>query len=135
LLLAPAHSCYPFLYTTCKRPLSTYVISTSLNCNPQNYCPATRTSLNCNPQDYHPVTSTSLNCQCSRPLSSMTLNCRLTQTTHDMPSSHVGHLSHLRHLGILGHWMHCSMPSGPCVKLPRALMAQLEQRFVVAKFE
>jgi hypothetical protein len=43
-----------------------------------------------------------------------TLNCRLAQTTNDMPSGHVGHLSHLR---LLGHWTYSGMPSGPYVIL------------------
>jgi hypothetical protein len=47
----------------------------------------------------------------------MTLNCNLTQTLHDMPSSHVGHLGHLGLLGHLGHWTYCGMPSGPYVIL------------------
>jgi hypothetical protein len=44
----------------------------------------------------------------------MSLNCNLAQTSHDMPSSHVGHLGHL---GLLGHWMYSGMPSGPYIIL------------------
>jgi hypothetical protein len=67
-------------------PLPHYLTGTSLNCQSQDYCPT----------------------------SSMTLNCRLAQTTHDMPSGHVGHLGHLR---LLGHWTYSGMPSGPYVIL------------------
>jgi hypothetical protein len=65
------------------------------------------------------TTSTSLNCTFPfLPRSSgMTLNCNLAQTSHDMPSSHVGHVGHLGHLGHLGHWTYCGMPSGPYVIL------------------
>jgi hypothetical protein len=94
-IACPTHSsCYPFLYSACKRPLSSYATGMSLNCTSQDYCPPTSTSLNCQPSWNHS--------------SSMTLNCRLTQTTHDMPSGHVRHLSHLRHLGHLGHWTYSS---------------------------
>jgi hypothetical protein len=87
LLLAPTRSShYPFLYSTCKRPLSIYSSGMMLNCQPLNYSPSSDTS-------------------------STTLNCNLTQTLHDMPSSHVRHLRHLR------HWMYCGMPSGPYVIL------------------
>jgi hypothetical protein len=85
--LAPTHSShYPFLYSAHKRPLSDYSTDTSLNCQRQDSCP----------------------------VSSMTLNCNLTQTSHDMPSSHVRHLSHL---GLLEHWMYSGMPSGPYIIL------------------
>jgi hypothetical protein len=85
--LAPTHSShYPFLYSAHKRPLSDYSTDTSLNCQRQDSCP----------------------------VSSMTLNCNLTQTSHDMPSSHVRHLSHLGHLR---HWTYCGMPSSPYVIL------------------
>jgi hypothetical protein len=62
------------------------------------------------------TTSMSLNCTFlfSNHTSSTTLNCNLTQTLHDMPSSHVRHVGHLGHLG---HWMYCGMPSGPYVIL------------------
>jgi hypothetical protein len=84
--LTPTHSShYPFLYSACKRPLSLHATSTSLNCQ-----------------------------QSQNPLSGTTLNCNLTQTSHDMPSSHVRHLSHLR---LLEHWMYCGMPSGPYIIL------------------
>jgi len=95
----PACSCYPFLYTIHKRPLSSYATSMSLNCTTLDYHLATSTSLNC----------TSLNP--SWPLSSTMLNCRTTQTTDDMPSSHHRHLGHLRHLSILGYWTYDDMPS------------------------
>jgi hypothetical protein len=84
-----------FLYTTCKRPISSY---------------ATGMSLNCNLPVSGPLTSTSLNCQCSWPSSGTMLNCRTAQTTDNMASGHHGHLRHLRHLGIFGYWMD-NMPS------------------------
>jgi hypothetical protein len=87
LLLAPTCSShYPFLYSIRKRPMSNQVTGTSLNC-----------------------TIPFLN----QP-SGMMLNCNLTQTLHNMPSSHVGHLGHLGHLG---HWMYCGMPSSPYIIL------------------
>jgi hypothetical protein len=94
-LLTPAHSSYPFLYTICKRPISSYPTSTLLNCTTLDYCP---------------VTSTLLNCQHSWPSSGMMLNCRTAQTMDDMPSSHHRHLRHLGLLSILGYWMD-DMPS------------------------
>jgi hypothetical protein len=94
--LTPTHSSYPFLYTICKRPISSY---------------ATGTSLNCNPPVSGPSTSMSLNCQCSRPSSSTMLNYGTAQTMDDMPSSHHRHLGHLRLLSILSYWMD-DMPSG-----------------------
>ena len=104
LSLAPTCSfCYPFLYSAHKIPLSDYMTGTSLNCTSQDYCPVTSTLLNCH--------------QPWNPSSGMTLNCNLTQTSHDMPSGHVRHLSHLRHLGHLGHWTYCGMPSGPYIIL------------------
>jgi hypothetical protein len=51
----------------------------------------------------------------------MTLNCNLTQTSHDMPSGHVGHLSHLE---LLGHWTYSGMPSSPYIILGH--LGQLE---------
>jgi hypothetical protein len=97
-LLAPTHSpYYPFLYTTCKRPLSSYATGMSLNCNPSG--PLTSMSLNCTTLNPFP-----------EPSSGMMLNCRLTQTMHDMPSSHDGLLRHLGLLGILSYWMD-NMPS------------------------
>jgi hypothetical protein len=65
------------------------------------------------------TTGTSLNCTFpfSNPSSSMTLNCNLAQTSHDMPSGHVRHLGHLGHLRHLGHWTYCGMPSDPYIIL------------------
>src|SRR5580693_1646875 len=91
---------YPFLYSTCKRPMSAYATGTLLNCQqPQN--PPSSMMLNCHHGPSGPATSTSL-------------NCNLAQTLHDMPSGHVGHLSHLR---LLGHWTYSGMPSGPYIIL------------------
>jgi hypothetical protein len=105
-LLVPTHtSHYPFLYTTCKCPLSDSTTSTSLNCQPPNY-------------------------PSSPDLTSTSLNCNFVQTLHDMPSGldrglghlghqldnmpsscsdsldpfgHLGHLGHLGYPGLLGH--------------------------------
>jgi hypothetical protein len=97
--LAPTcSSCYPFLYTARKRPLLDYVTSTSLNCTSLDYCPATGMLLNCT-------------ILFSNPASGTMLNCNLAQTSHDMPSSHVGHVGHLR------HWTYCGTPSGPYIIL------------------
>jgi hypothetical protein len=99
-LTSTCSSRYPFLYTICKIPLSSYMTGTLLNCN------------------HGPLTSTLLNCQPSQdPLSSTTLNYRLTQTMHDMPSGHVRHLGHLRHLRHLRRWTYSGIPSGPYVIL------------------
>src|SRR5580693_7537355 len=72
LSLTPTHSSYPFLYSIRKQPLSNYSTGMSLN----------HTSLSHSPS-LNSTTSTSL-------------NCNLTQTTHDMPSGHNEHLGHLR---------------------------------------
>jgi hypothetical protein len=98
-LLTPTRSSY--------YPHPCYSTSTLLNCQPQNYCPVTSTLLNCTFPFSDSATSMLLNCHSWtpswNPSSSTTLNCRLAQTTHDMPSSHVGHLSHLRLLSHLRH--------------------------------
>jgi hypothetical protein len=93
LSLAPTHSS---LYSC-----PAYPTGMSLNCQCQDYCPATGTLLNCT-SPFSPQSS------------GTTLNCNLAQTSHDMPSGHVGHLGHLRHLR---HWTYCGMPSGPYVIL------------------
>jgi hypothetical protein len=69
-------------------------------------------SLNCNPLTYSPITDS---------LTSMSLNCNLAQTMHDMPSSHVRHLGHLGNQmddmssghpdTLLSYWLD-DMPSG-----------------------
>jgi hypothetical protein len=83
-------------------PIKNFFLSLSLTptCSSPYYplLQSTDTSLNCQPQNYHPM-------------SSITLNCRLTQTMHDMPSSHVRLLRHLR------HWTYSDMPSSPYIIL------------------
>jgi hypothetical protein len=69
------------------------------------------------------------------PLSSMTLNCNLAQTLHDMPN---GHVRHLRHLGnwtddmpssypntILGYWLDDMPSSHPDSFGPFGLLSHL----------
>jgi hypothetical protein len=71
--LTPTRSShYPFLYTTHKCSLSCYLTGMLLNCQPPNYPPSPDSTC-------------------------MSLNCNLTQTPHDMPSSLDGGLSHLGH--------------------------------------
>jgi hypothetical protein len=116
LSFTPAHSSYPFLYTTCKRPPSSYSTGMSLNCNPPTLNLSsdlsTSMSLNCtslNPSP-KPLTCILLNCinPSSKPSSSTMLNCKLAQTMLDMPSSHNRHLSHLR---LLSYWTYNNMLS------------------------
>jgi len=99
-------------------PIKNFFLSSSLTPTRSSLYshPAYMTSTSLNYQSQDPCTGstgTSLNCTFlfSPRSSCMTLNCNLAQTSHDMPSSHVGHVGHLR------HWIYCGMPSGPYVIL------------------
>jgi hypothetical protein len=105
-------------------PIKNFFLSSSLTPTHSSLFlrPAYTTGMSLNYQSQDPCigpTSTSLNYTFpfSPRSSGMTLNCNLTQTSHDMPSSHVRHLGHLGHLRHLGHWTYCGMPSGPYVIL------------------
>jgi hypothetical protein len=90
--LAPTCSShYPFLYTICKTPFPDPLTCMSLNCTPSNYPLSpmlTYMSLNCTVLTYSPILDSS---------TSTSLNCKFTQTLHDMPSGPDGGLSHLSH--------------------------------------
>jgi hypothetical protein len=76
-----------FLYTTCKRPISSY---------------ATGTSLNCNLPVSGPLTSTSLNCQCSWPSSVLRRTKETSQyRRRNLPNMERTRSVHIKHMCII----------------------------------
>jgi hypothetical protein len=112
LLLVPTcSSCYPFLYTTCKRPLSSYVTSMSLNCN---HGQMTGMLLNCASLNPELMTCMLLNCTVpfSDPLSSMSLNCTFSIpvswiTCSLKPPHHLSHIAFIEDTDNMQHKVMC----------------------------